>query len=89
MTGEGGPAQIISGDANGHWLRYPDHAVEHLGGHGDFTLLGRKDAGAQLRADNRLLSADRGLRETAPAVASRFLPSHAALLRDEPDVAIA
>src|SRR3954451_19571905 len=78
-----------SGNANGNRLRNPDHAVEHLSGYGDFTLLGREPAGAQLRSDDRLVSADRGLRETAPAVAGRFLPGHAALLCDDPNVAIA
>src|SRR3954453_8009807 len=78
-----------SGNANGNRLRNPDHAVEHLGGYGGFTLLGGQGAGAQLRSDDRLVSADRGLRETAPAVAGRFLPSHAPLLCDDPNVAIA
>jgi hypothetical protein len=78
----------VSGDASGNRLRSPDHAVERLGGRGDSTLLGRQEAGAQLRADNRLVSADRGVRETAPAVAGCLLPGHAALRDDEPDVAI-
>src|ERR671916_28612 len=47
------------------------------------------DAGAQLRSDDRLVAPYCGLRETAPAVASRFLPRHAALLRNDPDVVIA
>src|SRR3954452_19159753 len=78
-----------SGNANGNRRRNPDHAVEHLSGYGAFTLLGRQPAGAQLRSDDRLVSADRGFRETAPAVAGRFLPGHAALLCDDPNVAIA
>ena len=64
-------------------------AVEHLGGHGDFALLGMQQAGAQLRSNDRLVSADRRLRETAPAVTGRSLPGQAALLGDELDVAIA
>src|SRR3954454_3620957 len=85
-----GPARsMVSGGANGSRLRNPDHVVEHLSRDGGFTLLGRQDAGAQLWSDDRLVAPDRGLRETAPAVACRFLPRHAALLGNRPNVVIA
>src|SRR4051794_18425125 len=79
----------VSGGAKGSRLRNPDHMVEHLSRDGGFTLLSRQDAGPQLRSDNRLVAPDRGFHEAAPAVACRFLPRHAALLRNDPDVAIA
>src|SRR5918997_6329321 len=88
-TDSGGPARALSGDADGKRLRNADHAVEHLGGHGGFALLGRQAAGSQPRSDDRLVAPDRGLREAAPAIAGYPLPSHAALLSDEPDVAVA
>src|ERR671917_262113 len=84
-----GPTRAVSSGAHGNRLRNPDHAVEHLSGHGGFALLSRQNAGAQLRSDDRLVAPDRGLRETAPAVAGRLLPGHAALLSDDPNVAIA
>src|SRR3954449_10038121 len=80
---------MVSGGANGSGLGNPDHAVEHLSRNGGFTLLGRQDAGAQLRSDDRLVAPDRGFHEAAPAVARRFLPRHAALLCNDPDVVIA
>jgi hypothetical protein len=48
----------------------PDHAVEHLDGKGDLTLLSGQRAGAQPRADGCLVSADPGLRQAAAAVAA-------------------
>src|SRR3712207_3114239 len=84
-----GPVRAASGDADGDRLGGPDHAVEHLDGDGGFALLGRQGAGAQLRTDEALVAPDRGLREAAAAITGRFLPGHAALLRDEPDVAVA
>src|SRR3954469_5679926 len=80
---------MVSGGANGSGLCNPDHVVEHLSRDGGFTLLGRQDAGAQLWSDDRLVAPDRGFRETAPAVACCFLPRHAALLCNRPDVVIA
>src|ERR687890_1802413 len=80
---------MVSRGPNGSGLRNPDHVVEHLSRDGGFTLLGRQDAGAQLWSDDRLVAPDRSLREIAPAVACRFLPRHAALLRNGPNVVIA
>src|SRR5215212_7114060 len=80
---------MVSGGANGSGLCNLDHVVEHLSRDGGFTLLGRQDAGAQLWSDDRLVAPHRGLGETAPAVACRFLPRHAALLCNDPDVVIA
>src|SRR3954447_11214706 len=79
----------MSGSTNGNRLGNPDHAVEHLSCNDGFTLLGWQDASAQLRSDDRFVAPYRGLRETAPAVACRFLPCHTALLCNDPDVVIA
>src|SRR3954454_15405715 len=79
----------VSGGAKGSRLRNPDHMVENLSRDGGFTLLSRQAAGPQLRSDNRLVAPDRGFHEAAPAVACRFLPRHAALLGNDPDVVIA
>src|SRR3954454_24507744 len=79
----------VSGGAKGSRLRNPDHMVENLSRDGGFTLLSRQAAGPQLRSDNRLVAPDRGFHEAAPAVACRFLPRHAALLCNDPDVVIA
>src|SRR3954451_7827118 len=80
---------MVSGGANGSGLCNPDHVVENLSSDGGFTLLGRQDAGAQLWSDDRLVAPDRGFRETAPAVACRFLPRHAALVYNRPNLVIA
>src|SRR4051812_20769756 len=79
----------MSGSVNGQRLRNPAHAVEHLSGDDDFALLRWQTAGTQLRSDDRLVASDRGFRETAPAIACRLLPRHAAPLCDQADVAIA
>src|SRR3954453_20655669 len=80
---------VVSGCANGKGLCNPDHVVERLNGDSSLASLGRQDAGVQLRSDDRLVAPDRGLYETAPAVACCFLPRHAALLGNDPDVVIA
>ena len=51
-------------------------------------MLARQGAGAKLRADQVLVSADGSLDEVAPAVASGLLPSSSALLGDQLDVAV-
>src|SRR3954469_21427413 len=80
---------VVSGGANGSRLRNPDHVVVYLSRGGGLPLLGRQDAGTQLRSDDCLVAPDRGLRETAPAVACRLLPRHAAPLCNDPDMVIA
>ena len=79
---------LQSGEANGYWLRDSDHAVENMNGDGDLTALSVVRARTQRRANDMLVASDRGLNEAAAAVTGRFLPRHAALLRDELDVTV-
>jgi hypothetical protein len=83
------PVSRSSGSADGDGFGNPDHAVEHCDGNGRFALLAGQRAGAEFCADQPLVSADGGLRETTAAVSRRFLPGHPAFLGDEPDVAVA
>ena len=78
-----------SGAAQGEGLGDPDHSIERRDGDGRLAMLRHEYAGTKPGADQLLVSADRGLDEVAPAVAGRLLPRHAALLGDEPDVAVA
>jgi hypothetical protein len=46
-----------TGDAHGHRLRNPDHALEHLDRNGGFAVPGGHSAGAQHRTDDRFAPA--------------------------------
>src|SRR6185312_7971655 len=58
------PFSRSSGSADGDGFGNPDHAVEHCDGNGRFALLAGQRAGTESCADQPLVSADGGLRET-------------------------
>ena len=66
----------------------PDHAIKHLDGKGDLTLLTEQRAGAQSRTDGGLVAADPSLRQAAATVAGDLLPGHTTLVADVLDVAV-
>ena len=74
--------------ANRDGLGSPDHAVQHGDGEGSFALLTTQGAGAELRADQVLVSPYGSFGEVASATPVGLLPTHAALLGDQLDVAV-
>src|SRR3954447_13699881 len=80
-SASGGPGRDRLGGSN--------HAVEHLNGKGDLTLLTGQRAGTQPRADSCLVSSDPSLRQAAATVAGSLLPNHPSLVADASDVPVA
>ena len=78
-----GPIRWASGDADGDGLGGADHAIEHLEREGSLGPLAGQATGAQLGADQALVSADGGFAEGSSAAPRRLLPGHPALLRHE------
>ncbi len=73
---------------HGDRLSGPDHTVEHADGDGDLSSLGWQGPGTKLGADQMLVSAHGGLGVVAAPIPGRPLPSNAAALGHEPNVAI-